>query len=198
MIPHWITASKAFKMKKVWIDTEDLTSVLAHTWCIRGADVVYCLQLKTSLEDFLMQPAPNERVEFVKDTFDFRQTNLRLVPNDILVVESSQSTTSVSIPIAAQRRSVRNTSGVVGVSYISRTSRWRATIRRNGQTVTVGSFKKKEHAMMARTAALSGEIEFSEEDDGDMDSNMSDVENASLQSNTNFDDAISLDSDARE
>ena len=46
-----------------------------------------------------------------------------------------------------------NTSGTQGVFWEKRTSRWRATITKNGKKNHLGSFKSKDEAISAREAA---------------------------------------------
>lgn len=52
-----------------------------------------------------------------------------------------------------QKLSVRNTSGTVGVQFVSRLGAWRAEIYENGRTVYLGAFATKNEAVAVRRAA---------------------------------------------
>lgn len=52
-----------------------------------------------------------------------------------------------------QKRPSRNTSGVIGVSWDSATSSWKAQIRANGKNINLGRFKNKDDAVEARQEA---------------------------------------------
>lgn len=51
------------------------------------------------------------------------------------------------------KRSVRNSSGVVGVHYTKTLNKWQATIRANGKSKYLGVFRTKEEAAAARAKA---------------------------------------------
>ena len=46
-----------------------------------------------------------------------------------------------------------NTSGVIGVRYRTTNDKWQATINTNGKRISLGHFKHKEEAIVARRAA---------------------------------------------
>lgn len=74
---------------------------------------------------------------------DNRMENLRLVTH----IENGMN----------QSRSVRNKSGVTGVSWQSRDKKWKAVISKDRKTISLGYFNNFDDAVAAR---LSAEIEF--------------------------------------
>ncbi len=83
---------------------------------------------------------PEHSVEFRnKKKNDFRIANL---------VQRTHKESSM-----AQRLTVRNTSGIVGVSFDKAGHRWRAMIKVDGKKIALGSFVRIEDAAVARREA---------------------------------------------
>lgn len=138
---------------KAKIDKSDYRRVMEHTWRVltkesgRKKVVTNIIDNKgrnrqISLGQFLMKPPKGKMVypRRFMDGFDYRKENL--------VVCTMQERQRILPPSRNH-----GTSKYKGVSYITSRKRWRAAIKHNGQSVTLGLFKNEDMAAMAYNKA---------------------------------------------
>jgi hypothetical protein len=138
---------------KAKIDKSDLARVSQHTWRIvtkesgRKKVVTNIIDAKgrnrqISLGQFLMKPPKGKMVypRRFMEGFDYRKENL--------VVCTMQERQRILPPSRKH-----GTSRYKGVSYITSRKRWRAAIKSNGQSVTLGLFKSEHQAALVYNKA---------------------------------------------
>ena len=138
---------------KAKIDKSDLKRVSAHTWRVltkesgRRKVVTNIIDKKKrnrqiSLGQFLMKPPKGKMVypRRFMDGFDYRKENL--------VVCTMQERQRILPPSRNH-----GTSRYKGVSFISSRKRWRAAIKHDGQSVTLGLFKDENEAAISYNRA---------------------------------------------
>lgn len=138
---------------KAKIDKEDYDKVMKHTWRTvtkesgRQKVVTNIYDNKgrnrqISLGQFLMKP-PKSKMVYPRrfmDGFDYRKENL--------VVCTMQERQRILPPSRNH-----GSSKYKGVSYITSRRRWRAAIKHNGQSITLGLFKNENDAASAYNKA---------------------------------------------
>jgi hypothetical protein len=140
---------------KAKIDSSDFARVSKHTWRIvtkesgRKKVVTNIIDGKgrnrqISLGQFLMKPPKGKMVypRRFMEGFDYRKENL--------VVCTMQERQRILPPSRKH-----GTSKYKGVSYITSRKRWRAAIKHNGQSITLGLFKNEHLAALAYNKASS-------------------------------------------
>jgi len=138
---------------KAKIDQSDYARVMKHTWRIvtkesgRKKVVTNIIDNKNrnrqiSLGQFLMKPPKGKMVypRRFMEGFDYRKENL--------VVCTMQERQRILPPSRNH-----GTSRYKGVSYITSRKRWRAAIKHNGHSVTLGLFKNENSAAIAYNKA---------------------------------------------
>lgn len=147
--PAWIEGDVAFipltKGYVARLDAADLPEVSGWLWNAleerRKSDghlyTVYARRANSILLHRVIMRAPKEmKVDHISgDGLDNRRSNLRLAT-------PSQNQFN-------KRRSVANTSGFKGVSWISEHRKWKAAIRHSGRTDFLGYFQTAEEAAQA-------------------------------------------------
>lgn len=133
------------KVGEFIIDTEDINKVKYHKWRINHNHVVTGTKHKNNVKDLSWIILD---IEDIKDTvvdhinhnpFDNRKCNLRQC-------KQSENTKNVSLK-------ENNTSGYVGVYYLSNRNKWAAEIKVNYKKIHLGEYKSKEDAIYARMIA---------------------------------------------
>lgn len=123
------------------IDDEDFVLIAPYKWYyVKG----YAKRLAPSIEAihlFLLGPAPNglEWDHENRDSLDNRRFNLRAV--------------SHTVNMRNRKEQVNNTSGITGVHFRKQTNKWRAEIKVNGKSITIGDFQDITDAAIARLEA---------------------------------------------
>lgn len=138
---------------KAKIDKNDVARVTKHTWRVLTKDsgrqkvVTNIIDKKgrnrqISLGQFLMSPPKGKMVypRRFMDGFDYRKENL--------VVCTMQERQRILPPSRNH-----GTSQYKGVSFISSRKRWRAAIKNDGQSITLGLFTSEDQAAMAYNKA---------------------------------------------
>lgn len=132
-----------YKNEQFFFDLEDYDKIKDYYWTIHNGYV----QARTSdghwisMHRYIMGVTRRQdEIDHIHHKkYDNRKSELR-------IVTSSQNNMN-------KRLQSNNTSGCAGVSYHIRDKKWKATIKLNGKTTTLGWFKNKEDAIAARRKA---------------------------------------------
>lgn len=131
--------------KTAMIDAADVPLVDGVLWVCRATrHNFYAVRLVQDglkrrlicMHRLIMNAPPHMLVDHINaDSLDNRRSNLRLATN----TENTRN----------QRRSIRNTSGLKGVSWHKNNRKWGASIKVNGRKKYLGSFDRPEDAHRA-------------------------------------------------
>ena len=146
-LDEWVNI-QASPDKKVKIDKEDLQKVSEHKWRVTMGTsgrprVVTTIQTPDgarhlTLGRFLMDP-PKEKQVYPRrfnDGLDYRKSNLV-----VCTLKERQR--------LLPKSRVESTSLYRGVSYSKRFGKWKAAIKINGKTTTIGFYKTEKEAALA-------------------------------------------------
>ena len=130
-----------FKGEPFLVDLEDFWKVKDICWHIRSDG--YVADCNSVLLHRVVTDCPDGLIPDHKhgeeSRWDNRKSNLRI---------GTQSNNMMNKKIQSN-----NTSGVVGVSWDKRASKWIAYIKINGKQIYLGNYKDKNNAILARKAA---------------------------------------------
>lgn len=108
-----------------------------------GRGIKVCPEWRESYEQFCLdmgsRPTPQHSIDRINNDGDYEPSNCRW--------------TTTTIQALNKRMDCRNTSGIIGVNWDKHWGKWRAQIKLNHKTVTVGRFRDKQDAINARRAA---------------------------------------------
>lgn len=135
------------KNEEFYFDLEDYNKIKRHCWFITSyrCSYVHTRDVDTgkqiSLHRLVMDVDNSEDIidHISGNTIDNRKSNLRIV--DVVLNGMNRG------------ESVRNTSGVRGVSFRKDNNKWRVRIREDGKEVTIGHFDILMDAAIARMNA---------------------------------------------
>lgn len=144
---------KANEMRKIklsqgkhcLVDDEDYDTIMKFKWCCNNSGLrayaVGTIEGKMVLmHRFIMKPKKGEIIDHINgDRLDNRRKNLRICSYS----ENGQNLHVLRL----------NTSGLRGVSWSRRDSKWRVSIRANGKNIRLGEFYCKLDALFARKQA---------------------------------------------
>ena len=131
--------------KEFYFDLEDYDLIKGYCWSIGTDGYVTSSKYKYNNSvnirmHKLVMPPNNLDIDHINHKkYDNRKSNLRCVTH-------SQNHMN-------KKMQSNNTSGVVGVGYIKKNNKWRATIKINGKQKHIGVFDTKEDAAIARKLA---------------------------------------------
>lgn len=131
----------------ILIDDEDFERVNQYDWYVTLNNYAIPIQILSICTDntaHLARYILNYYGEFLidhkdRDIFNNQKENLR---------KATRSQNGANRP-----KSINNTSGYKGVSWVNRDKRWIAQIGVNGQAIHIGSFRNKEKAALAYNEA---------------------------------------------
>lgn len=145
----YIDVNKGYRAK---IDAEDFERVNQHTWRVIQKDsgrlkVVTNIKTKSgnrqiSLGQFLMEPPPGKMVypRRFMDGLDYRKSNL---------IVCTMKERQRILPKSRHHGSSR----FKGVSYVQNLKRWRASIKVNGKSISLGVYESEAEAADAYNRA---------------------------------------------
>ena len=129
------------KNEPFYFDKEDFDKIKDYCWCVDAYGYVVANTKKTIRFHRLIMDCPEDRVvdHINRVKHDNRKSNLRIC---------TQAENSKNLSI-----SKNNTSGITGVSWYKKNSKWIAQIRINRKLVHLGYFENLEDAAKARKEA---------------------------------------------
>jgi len=128
---------------KTMIDSDDIDKIKIYKWGLTKDRYVYCVNLKTTLHEFIIGFKSDSKILMVdhinRDRLDNRKANLRIVNPTENSINSSISN--------------RNKTGIIGVSWCRFTNKYRSYIQINKIFIHLGRFNYIENAIIARLIA---------------------------------------------
>lgn len=123
-----------------YFDTEDYDLIKDYYWSLDKSGYVINCKNKLRMHRLVLNCPKKLNVDHINhNKNDNRKHNLR-------ICTQSQNNMNKSLQI-------NNTSGVTGIVWLKDESKWRAMIKVNGNTITIGDYKSKQDAIMARKKA---------------------------------------------
>lgn len=124
------------------IDADDIERVVDLKWTLNDNNRNYVKNIKHGI--YIHRLIANAKDGDIVDHIDRNPLNNR--KNNLRLVSSSQNSQNKSLQ-------VNNTSGFIGVYWISEKNKWRAEIQINGESKSLGYFHEKNEAIIARLKA---------------------------------------------